>query len=152
MARPGGTIHPFWEPVTTTSMPHSSTGQGSDPRLETASTMSSLSRCLTTCAISPMGLVTPVEVSLWVIRTDVTSGLASRDAATDSAVAACPHSTRCQRTSAPNVLCHPSQTYAESSYFNGENGFSGGEGIDDGRFKSAGAGGREHKDIVLCFE
>ena len=103
MARPGGAIHPFCEPVMTTSNPHSSIGQGREPRLETASTMRSLSRCLTTCAISCRGLVMPVDVSLWVMNTVVTSGLASRDAATDSAVAACPHSTCCQRTSAPNV-------------------------------------------------
>ena len=70
MASPGGTSQPFCEPVTTRSILQASVSTGTQPMLETASTMSraSLSAC-TTWAIASMGFSTPVEVSLWVTST-----------------------------------------------------------------------------------
>ena len=89
-ARPGGTIQPFCEPVTTTSSPQPSVSSGIEPRLLTASTSSSLSASRTTRAISSRGFVTPVEVSLWVTSTALMLGSSASALRTSSGSAACP--------------------------------------------------------------
>ncbi len=91
-ARPGGTIHPFCEPVTTTSSPQPSMSHGIEPRLLMASTRSSRSASRTTWAISSRGLVTPVAVSLCVTSTAFISGSAARALRISSGSATWPHS------------------------------------------------------------
>jgi hypothetical protein len=64
-ARPGGRARAFCEPVRRTSMSSSSMGMGSTLKDETVSTMRRTSgNSRTTAAISSIGLMTPVEVSL----------------------------------------------------------------------------------------
>src|SRR5436853_57024 len=50
MATPGGAIHPFWEPVTSTSMPRASVSRGRQPAPLTLATQRSLPRPLITAA------------------------------------------------------------------------------------------------------
>ena len=66
MARPGGTIQLFWEPVTTTSRPQPSVSKGTAPMPLMPSTMMSAFGAVPwmMAASSASGLVTPVEVSL----------------------------------------------------------------------------------------
>src|SRR5207302_9761212 len=69
--RPGGSIRPFCEPATDTSMPQASCSYSSEPRPEMESTISSAG-CLTASMIlrTSSGWVTqPVEVSLWTTHT-----------------------------------------------------------------------------------
>ena len=102
MAKPGGAIHPFCEPETATSIPHSSTGQGIEPMLLTPSTTRVRSNSpLMTAARAPRSLVTPVEVSLWVTKTTSASGSAARTSRTLAGSAARPCSKRATATSAP---------------------------------------------------
>ena len=65
---PGGESQPFCDAVMTTSSPHASISSGIEPSEETQSTrISGSATSRTAAAISAIGLVTPVEVSLWVI-------------------------------------------------------------------------------------
>src|SRR5215470_88627 len=69
--RPGGSIRPFCEPATDTSMPQASCSYSSEPRPEIVSTISSAG-CLTASMIlrTSRGSVTQaVEVSLWTTQT-----------------------------------------------------------------------------------
>ena len=68
MAIPGGDSQPFCEAVTTASRPQSSIRISIEPSDDTASTRISGSATSRTAAvISPIGFVTPVDVSLCVI-------------------------------------------------------------------------------------
>ena len=62
-ASPGGVISAFWDPDTTTSMPHSSIASSTPPRLETASTTSSAPIGRSASAIARTSWTTPVDVS-----------------------------------------------------------------------------------------
>ena len=66
-ARPGGRASAFWAPSSMTSTPHSSMGVGTVVNDETVSVMMRTSGYLdfTSLAMSPRGLSTPVDVSLW---------------------------------------------------------------------------------------
>ena len=64
--RPGGSISPFCEPASVTSIPHSSWRRSIDPRPETESTKNRAG-CLArsrACRMAGRRLVTPVDVSL----------------------------------------------------------------------------------------
>jgi hypothetical protein len=63
--------------VTTTSTPHASISNGTAPRPETLSTRISASGVSSriAAASSGIGFMTPVEVSLWVSRTALASGI-----------------------------------------------------------------------------
>src|SRR5437773_1430489 len=76
-AKPGGTIQPFCEQLSTTSQPQASVLRSTDPTELIASTTRSFPRDFTAGAISASGLVTPVEVSLCVTSTVVMAGSAS---------------------------------------------------------------------------
>ena len=68
---PGGSIRPFWVPVSATSTSHSSKRKSMLPSALTTST-SSRAGCPTVRIAPRMALrsdVTPVEVSLWTTRT-----------------------------------------------------------------------------------
>src|SRR3954453_18685529 len=65
-AKPGGAIQPFWEPLRSTSISHSSVFTSIEPTELMPSTIRSLSRDFTTLASAWRSLVTPVDVSLWV--------------------------------------------------------------------------------------
>src|ERR1700694_2190652 len=71
--RPGGSISPFCEPATDTSMPQASCSYSSEPSPEMVSTIKSAG-CLTRSRIlrTSSGWVTqPVDVSLCTIMTDL---------------------------------------------------------------------------------
>jgi len=101
IVRPGGTIHPFCDPVTTTSKSHSSVLTGTAPRLETASTKRSFPCRFTTRAISQREFITPVEVSLWTMRTAFTPGSLCKAYSTRSASTASPKCRDSRTTFAP---------------------------------------------------
>ena len=90
MARPGAAIHAFCEPVTTRSTPQSSMWNGTAPRPDTLSTRIRASGVSSrmAAASSAMGFMTPVDVSLWVSRTALTSGIERNRSRTSSAAAA----------------------------------------------------------------
>ena len=90
MERPGGAIQPFWEAVETTSHSQASTGRSMEPMLLMASTRMSLLWERVISAIERRGLVTPVEVSLWVIRTALIEGSSARALSTSSGLMALP--------------------------------------------------------------
>ena len=75
IATPGGAPQAFWDAVTQTSMPHSSTSSSVAPAPDTLSTMKSLPESRMTAAISFSGLRTPVEVSLCVMSTALAPSL-----------------------------------------------------------------------------
>src|SRR5438445_4386533 len=74
MVTPGGNIHPFCDAVIATSTLQRSTGRSMEPMELTPSTTSRRLWRLTTSARERSGLVTPVEVSLWVTSTVGLSG------------------------------------------------------------------------------
>src|SRR6476646_7054792 len=68
---PGGSISPFCEPATDTSIPQASCSNSSEPRPEMVSTINSAG-CLTrsmTLRTSSGWLTQPVDVSLWTTQT-----------------------------------------------------------------------------------
>ena len=69
-ARPGAAIQLFWEPETTTSRAQASCSKGTAPTPETPSTRTSDwgADSRATAASSASGFITPVDVSLWVMR------------------------------------------------------------------------------------
>ena len=75
-ARPGGSMRPFWLPVSATSTPHSSNRKSMLPSELTVSTMSSASLRFASIAsrTARTSLRTPVEVSLCTTRTARCSG------------------------------------------------------------------------------
>ena len=91
----------FCEPETTTSSPQASVSSGTAPRLEIASTTVSAPVGATRSAISRMSVTTPVEVSLCVRKTALTSPASASAAATSSALGVSPHSRRRGTTSQP---------------------------------------------------
>ena len=101
MARPGGDIHPFCEPQTTTSRPRASVSSGRQLAPLTKSTAISLPRPLTTAAIAGMSLVTPVEVSLWVTNTFSTAGFSASSRSTSSGSMASPSGILSRSASTP---------------------------------------------------
>ncbi len=101
MARPGGAIQPFCEPVTTTSSPRPSVSSGRQLAPLTESTAISLPRPLTTAAIGGMSLVTPVDVSLWVTKTFSIVGFSARRRSTSSGSIASPSGILSRTTSTP---------------------------------------------------
>ncbi len=107
MARPGGIIQAFCEPVTTTSMSQASIWKGMAPMPLTPSTRMSVSGAASRMAPAScaMGLVTPVEVSLKVTSTALglrpSPAMARIASRTESGSAAWPHSTSRSVTSAP---------------------------------------------------
>ena len=68
---PGGSISPFCDPASVTSMPHSSCLRSIDPSEDTASTSSNAGCLASSIArrISGSRVVTPVDVSLWTTST-----------------------------------------------------------------------------------
>src|SRR5437868_11317646 len=78
MVTPGGAIHPFCEPVITTSSARASVSSGRHPAPLTLSTQSSLPRPLMTAASAGRSLLTPVEVSLCVTNTVWMAGCSAR--------------------------------------------------------------------------
>ena len=67
----------FWEPATTTSMPHSSWRSSAAPRPDTASTARMTSCFAATSAIAWTSCTMPVEVSLSVAKATLMSSLSS---------------------------------------------------------------------------
>jgi hypothetical protein len=105
MAIPGEAIQAFWLALTTRSMPQASISNGMAPRPLMPSTTSSGSpgAARTTPARAWSGLATPVDVSLWVMRTArYGSAPASRSRRT-SGSAAVPHSKSRTSTAAPKA-------------------------------------------------
>src|SRR5438067_1750930 len=104
IATPGGAPHAFCDAVTQTSMPHSSISSSVHPAPETLSTRKSLPESRTTAAMSFIGFRTPVEVSLWVMRTAFAASfpfsLAS-SSRTRSGSTARPYGTSTRRASTP---------------------------------------------------
>ena len=91
MARPGGVISAFCEPVVTTSIPHSSVSSGTAPRLETASTTDSAPASLAAAARASTSLTTPVDVSQCVTKTAVAPPRSPSRAARSSGDGVSPH-------------------------------------------------------------
>ena len=72
------------------SQSSASVSSGIEPIELIASTTNSLSADFTTCAMAGRSFVVPVDVSLWVTRTEVMSGCCFSAAATAVASAASP--------------------------------------------------------------
>ena len=96
IARPGGVISAFCEPVVTTSIPHSSVSSGTAPRLEIASTTDSAPASRAAAASASTSLTTPVEVSR--VRTNTACRAAE--------LAAAARRDRRRRRLAPRVADH----------------------------------------------
>ena len=93
----------FWEPVTRTSMSHSSKGTGKTPTAVTPSTRNN-GPFFVSFAISFTGWSTVVDVSLAWIMTLWISGCSSSCFSTSATLTACPHSTLTSMGSRPNAL------------------------------------------------
>ena len=76
MPSPGGSIRPFCDADTTTSMPHASICKSAMPRLETASTINIASVAAVACAYARTSWSTPVDDSLCWTSTAFTSAFA----------------------------------------------------------------------------
>ena len=102
---PGAAIQLFWLPDTTTSRPHASCSNGTAPTPDTPSTRISAAGAMSRIAWARSGIefITPVEVSLCVMRTALKppAGLDSSAIRTAPGSAASPHSTSSLVTSAP---------------------------------------------------
>ena len=91
-AMPGLADSAFCEPPTATSMPHSSNANGTAPRLDTTSTITSAPASRATVASRSTGWITPVEVSECVSSTAFVAGCAASASATLAGSSFVPHS------------------------------------------------------------
>jgi len=105
IARPGGTIQPFCEPVSTTSRSQASIWRSTHESELTASTQIRMSGRMARMAFASawMSLITPVEVSFCVRKTPLASGRRESASATACGSAAWPHSVSTRVTFNPKV-------------------------------------------------
>ena len=99
-----------------------------------------------------MSLVTPVEVSLWVTRTATSAGSRASASAIDCGVGHGAGLEVERGDVGAEGLGDVAEAVAELTDGDGEDLVAGREGVDDGGFHGAGAGGGEDVDLVLGAE
>src|SRR4051812_6617931 len=153
--RPGGSISPFCEPATETSMPQASCSYSIDPRPEMVSTISSAG-CLTRSSslrTSSGGVTQPVEVSLWTTQTALIACClsAARRFSISARSAPWRQSLGMKSTSSLNLSAMPRQ-HSELAGLAHQHLVAGGEHVDHRSFPSAGAGRGEDDHGLLGAE
>ena len=149
MSRPGGHIHAFCEPDRTKSIPQSSISSGRPPTPLTESTTTSAPWSRTSAASSGKGLVTPVEVSLWVRKTPLTSGFSFSASRRRSGVTALPQGTVQRADIQPECPGHLSEPLAEVAADGGQDRISRREQVDDRDLPSGRARRRPGEHVAV---
>ena len=151
-ARPGGHMSAFWEPATTTSIPHSSWRSSAAPRPETASTARITSWRLQTSAIAWTSWTMPVLVSRERGEGDVDLGVLGQEAVELRGVETLAPAGLVAHEIAAVGLGELDPALAELAGRGGQHGLAGADEVGGGRLHRAGAAGGEDEHVVLGLE